>query len=393
MKYNFDKIIDRHGTASVKVDASEQFFGKPGLTPLWVADMDFEVCPEITAALRQRIDHSVYGYAFPTAGYWKSIIDWEHNVHNFDFTATEVRYVPGVVKGIALAINYLTQKGDKVVIQEPVYHPFRNVTQGNGRIVANNPLIADGGSYRMNLEQLEQIFANEKPKIMILCNPHNPVGITWDKTTLQTVARLAKKYGVTVLSDEIHGDLALFGNAHTPFATVSKEAAEVSITFGAPSKTFNIPGLVSSWCVIKNPELREGFFSWLDVNEFDSPTFFATIATETAYKCGGSWLDQLKAYIERNILETETFCAKNIPQIRSIRPQASFLVWLDCTALGLDHDQLIDLFVNKAHLALNDGAMFGVGGEGFMRLNVASPRSVIIKSLKALQEAVNTLND
>lgn len=391
MKYNFDKIIDRHGSASVKVDTLEEVFGRPDVTALWVADMDFEVCPEITAALRQRIDHRIYGYAYPSDDYWQSIIDWLRNIHSFNVARNELCYVPGVVKGIAYAVNYFTEKNDKIVIQEPVYHPFRFVIKGNGRTLINNPLVAENGFYHMNLDELEHIFATEHPKMMILCNPHNPVGITWDRNTLSRVAELAHRYGVIVVSDEIHGDLAIFGNEHIPFASVSPEAEAVAVTFGAPSKTFNIPGLVSSWCVIKNPALRKGFFTWLEANEFDATTFIATIATETAYKCGSAWLDQAKDYIEKNILAIEEFCAKNIPLIKPIRPQASFLVWLDCTALGLNHNDLVDLFVNKAHLALNDGTMFGHGGENHMRLNVASPRSVIMDALKSLQTAVADL--
>lgn len=388
MKYNFDKIIDRHGSASIKVDALDTFFGRTDLKAYWVADMDFEVCPEITSALRQRIDHKIYGYACPSEAYWQSIIDWERNMHNFSFTKNELCYVPGVVKGIALAINYFTCKSDKVVIQEPVYHPFRGVAEGNGRTVINNPLIAENGFYRMDVDGLEHIFAEERPKMMVLCNPHNPIGISWSRDVLQKVAELAYKYNVIVISDEIHGDLSIFGHEHIPFASVSDKAASVAVTFGAPSKTFNIPGLVSSWCVVKNPELRKGFFSWLEANEFSDPTFVATIATETAYKCGSEWLDQLKSYIEGNIIAVEEYCAENLRQIKPVRPEASFLVWLDCSALGLSHDELIDLFVNKAHLALNDGTMFGKGGENHMRLNVASPRSVLLKSLEALRDAV-----
>ena len=388
MKYNFDKIIDRHGSSSVKVDALDKFFGRDDLTALWVADMDFEVCPEITAALRQRIGHKIYGYACPSDDYWQSIIDWQRNMHNFAFTKDELCYVPGVVKGIAFAINHFTDKGDKVVIQEPVYHPFRAVTEGNGRIIVNNPLIADGDFYRMDIEGLERIFANEHPKMMILCNPHNPIGIAWSREVLENVAKLAKAHNVIVVSDEIHGDLGLFGHEHIPFASVSDDAAAVAVTFGAPSKTFNIPGLVSSWCVVKNPKLRSSFFSWLEANEFSDPTFVATIATETAYKCGSKWLDQAKSYIEGNILAVEEYCAKNLPMIRPVRPEASFLVWLDCSALALSHDELIHLFVDKAHLALNDGTMFGKGGENHMRLNVASPRSVLLKSLNALSAAI-----
>lgn len=387
-KYNFDQLIDRHGSGAMKVDSLNEFFGRDDLLGLWIADMDFAVSPRIREALSRRIEHPVYGYAGASQSYWDSITGWLARRHNWNVKREEITYIPGVVKGIALAINFFTQRGDKVVIQPPVYHPFRMVTEGNGRVAVNNPLIFDGNNYRMDLEGLERIFRDEHPKMMILCNPHNPVGIQWSVEVLQEVARLAKKYGVTVVSDEIHADLMLYGKPHFPFASVSPEAAEVSITLGAPSKTFNIAGLVSSWCVVKNPKLREPFFHWLMVNEFDAPTFIATIGTEAAYTQGEDWLDEMLEYIEGTIAEVEEIVAEKLPDIKVIRPEASFLVWLDCRGLCMSHDELIKLFVNKAHLALNDGAMFGAEGSGFMRLNIGSPRSVIRYSLESLADAL-----
>lgn len=392
MKYNFDKIIERHGTESIKYDGLKQLFGKEDLIPLWVADMDFEVCPEITASLQQRLNHHIYGYSCTDDSYWQSIIDWERNTHDFNFTRDELTYIPGVVKGIGFAVNYFNNKGDKIVIQEPVYHPFRNVAEGNGRIVLNNPLVKDGDFFTMDLEGLEAIFRDEHPRMMLLCNPHNPIGITWDIEILRKVGTLARHYGVVVVSDEIHADLAMFGHTHHVFASVSDDAAAVAVTLSAPSKTFNIPGIVSSWCVIKNPDLRKGFFEWLEANEFNEAPFFSTIATESAYKCGSEWLDQAKNYIENNIIAVEEYCAKHIPAIKPIRPQASFLVWLDCSALNLSHEELVDLFVNKAGLALNDGEMFGLGGNGHMRLNVGTPRKILLKALDNLKDAIVKLN-
>lgn len=392
MKYNFDKTIDRHGTACLKVDELQNRYGRPDLISLWVADMDFEVCPQITDALKQRLDHRIYGYTAPADSYWQSIIDWERNMHGLTIERNELCYVPGVVKGIALAVNYFTGHDDTIVIQEPVYHPFHLVPMGNKRPLARNLLLKQpDGSYRMDLDDLEKIYDQQKPKMLILCNPHNPGGITWDRQTLCQVAALSKKYGVIVVSDEIHGDLTLFGNEHIPFATVSDDAAEVSITLGAPSKTFNIPGLVSSWCVVKNPKLRDGFFHWMRENEFSEPTFIATIAAETAYKCGSAWLDQLKAYLEGNILTLEDYCEQKLPQIKPLRPQASFLVWLDCTALRLNQRELEDLFINRARLALNSGTIFGASGQGFMRMNIGTQRANIIQALNQLKQAIQEL--
>ena len=303
-------------------------------------------------------------------------------------THDEITYIPGVVKGIAFAINYFTDKGDKVVIQPPVYHPFKMVIEGNNRTVVNNPLIFDGDTYRMDLDGLERIFATEHPRMMILCNPHNPVGIQWSRETLQRVASLAARHGVIVVSDEIHGDLMLDGRRHYPFASVSDEAASVAVTLGAPSKTFNIAGLVSSWCVIKDEKLRKGFFSWLETNEFNAPTFTAIIGTMAAYDHCEDWLDEMLDYIADNIDETERLLKELAPEIKMVRPEASFLVWLDCRGLGLDHSGLIDMFVDKAHLALNDGAMFGAEGEGFMRMNVGCPRSMLRHAVQSLANAL-----
>ena len=390
-KYNFDKVIDRQGTGSMMTDCLTKVFGRDDLCPLWIADMDFEVCPAISEALEKRASHHIYGYSEAPESYWNSITSWIKRRHNWDVAREEITFVNGVVRGYAYALNFFTNEGDTVVIQQPVYHPFRNVAVGNHRRVVSNDLIYNGDFYEMDLAGLEHIFATENPKLMVLCNPHNPIGICWGKETLQEVARLARKYNVLVVSDEIHGDLGLFGHHHTPFASVSEDAAMVSISFGAPSKTFNIPGVTSSWCVVKNPELRTPFFKWLQVNEFNVPTWFATVATEAAYTKGEEWLEELIPYIEDNIRAVEDYCTKNLPGVRAIRPQASFLIWLDCSGLGLSHDALIDLFVNHAHLALNDGEMFGKGGEAHMRLNVANSRQMLLDALEQLKKAIETI--
>ena len=383
-KYDFDTVIDRHGSGAVKVDALDEFFGRHDLKGLWVADMDFAVSPHIREALMQRLRHPIYGYGTASPSYWQSITDWLWHRHGWQVAREELTYIPGVVKGIAYAVNFFSRPGDTIVIQPPVYHPFKIVIEGNGRIVADNPLIRRDDTYEMDLDGLERIFAERRPSMMILCNPHNPIGIQWDENTLRRVASLACRYGVTVVSDEIHGDLVLYGKPHYPFASVSDEAARVAVTLGAPSKTFNIAGLVSSWVVVKNEELRRPFFAWLAANEFDSPTFIATIATEAAYRYGEDWLDECLAYIEGSIEETAGIVTDTMPELKMYRPQASFLAWIDCRGLGLDHDSLQDLFINKAHLALTDGAMFGPEGSGFMRLNLGSPRSVIREALASL---------
>ena len=389
-KYDFDQLIDRHGSGALKVDALDEFYGRNDLLALWVADMDFAVAPRIQASLVKRMEHPIYGYAAVPQSYWNSIVDWLDRRHGWKVAREEITYVPGVVKAIGYAINYFTQPGDPILIQPPVYHPFKRLVEGNKRILVNNPLVLDdSGRYRMDFDDLEAKFRERHPKMMILCNPHNPAGIQWDKESLVRVADLAKKYGVIVVSDEIHGDLMLRGEAHIPFASVSDAAAEVAVTFGAPSKTFNIAGLVSSWCVVKNPALRDPFFEWLEVNEFNAPTFVATLGTEVAYTCGEDWLDEVLKYIEGSFDMVDEILHERLPAIKMTKSNASFLAWLDCRGLGLTHQELINLFVDKAHLALNDGAMFGEEGEGFMRLNLGSPRSVIREALATLEECIS----
>lgn len=390
-KHNFDLIIDRKGSGAVKCDGLDQLFGCNNLCPMWIADMDFPVADEIQEALIHRFKHPIYGYNIVPSEFWESICRWLKRRHNWNVSNEEITFMPGVVKAIGYVINFFTEVGDKIVIQPPVYHPFKNLTVGNKRTLVNNPLISKGDTYEMDFEGLERIFRDEKPKLMILCNPHNPVGIQWSKSTLQKVASLAKTYGVIVVSDEIHGDLMLDGRTHFPFASVSDDAAEVAITLGAPSKTFNIAGLVSSWCIIKNPAIRNPFFEWMTVNEFNEPTFVAIIGTITAYNNGESWLDDVLSYIHDNIDFVQEQLDTHLKQVKMIRPEASFMIWLDCRGLGLDHDGLVDLFVNKARLALNDGAMFGSEGDGFMRLNVGCPRSIIADALKSLAGAVKEL--
>lgn len=387
-KYNFDCIIDRSGTSAVKIEGLDRVFGRHDLTPLWIADLDFAVCPRIMEALAQRLHHPVLGYSEAGESYWQSIIDWNLRRHGFGIAREELCFVPGVVKGIAYAVNYFTGPGDAVLIQPPVYTPFRTVVEGNGRRVVENPLLFDGETYTMDLEGLARVVEAEKPRLMILCNPHNPIGIQWDKETLAAVAAICRKAGTVVVSDEIHGDLMLHGRRHIPFLSAGDDARAVGIMLGAPSKTFNIPGLVSSWMVIKNPELREPYYKWLEVNEFSAPVMISTIGAEAAYGNGEEWLDEMLRYVEDNIDFVEDYCRRNIPEVKVIRPQASFLIWLDFSKLHLCQREIMDLLLDKAHLALNDGTMFGTQGAGFARLNIGTPRAVLASALENLRAAV-----
>ena len=384
MTYNFDKIIDRTGSGDLKHEVLEERYGRSDLLPLWVADMDFETPAFITESLRQRLNHSLFGYTVVPAELWETIIQWIKDHHQWTIRKEWLTYIPGIVKGIGMAVNVFTKEDEKVIIQPPVYHPFRLTPKGNGREVVYNPLKPrEDGSYDMDFEQLAEV-TDEKCRLLILSNPHNPAGICWSAETLRRLAHFCYERNIIVISDEIHSDMALFGYRHTPFASVSEEAAQCSITFGAPSKTFNIAGIVSSYAIVPNDSIRRKFYTWLEANELNDPPLFSPIATIAAYQQGEEWRQQMLRYVEDNIRYVEDYCRTRIPLIKPVRPEASFLVWLDCRALELSHDELIDRFVNQAHLALNDGAMFGPGGEGFMRMNVGTPRSILHEALERL---------
>ena len=368
---SFDTLIDRRGSGALKTDALRERFpmyrnedGRDDLLPMWVADMDFATPDFILDAIRQRLEHPVIGYTIEPADYRPAIIDWVSSHHQWQIQPEWISYIPGVVKGIGTALNLFTNPGDSVAIMEPVYHIFRQVIEGNGRKVV-------GGK-------------EGSPAVFLLSNPHNPIGICWSREWLQELAHYCYENHILVISDEIHADLALFGHKHIPFASVSEEAAMNSITFMAPTKTFNMAGIISAYSVIPNPSIRERYYQWLDTNELSEPNIFAPIATIAAYRKGEAWRQQLIQYIEQNILFAEQYVAQHLPQVKVVRPEASFLIWLDCRALGLSHEALIDLFVNRARLALNDGEMFGHGGEGFMRMNVGCPRTVLQQALERL---------
>lgn len=387
-RHDFDKIVDRRGTGAIKTDVLKERYGRDDLIPLWVADMEFETPDFITDALKERMEHSVFGYTMLPEDYWPTVQKWVQDHHQWKVEKEWLTYIPGIVKGIGMAVNALLEKDDKVIIQPPVYHPFRLIPQGNGREVVFNPLHEnEDGTYSMDFENLEAV-CDEKCRMLILSNPHNPAGIVWPRETLERLASFCHSRGIIVISDEIHCDMALFGHKHIPFATVSEEAAQCSITFGSPSKTFNIAGIVSSYAIVPSAPLRERFYGWLEANELNAAPLFSPIATVAAFRNGEAWRRQMLEYVEGNIDFICDFCAREMPQIKPLRPQASFLVWLDCRALGLDHDGLTDLFINKARLALNDGETFNPGGQGFMRLNVATSRTVLARAMEQLKSAL-----
>lgn len=388
----YDNPPSRRGTDCVKFDNLKEVYGNENLTAAWVADMDFPVPEAVSEALKKRMEHPVFGYSRVPDSYWLSVIRWISGNYGFTPRREELSYVPGIVRGIGFAINFLTNPGDKILIMPPVYHPFRILTEGNNRVCLTAPLISDPetGRFSIDFELLKRVCDFEKPKMMIFCNPHNPGGRQWTLEEIREVARIAAENNIIVISDEIHGDLMLNGKKHICYFNAGEDAEKTGIVFGAPSKTFNIPGLISSWMCIRNPELREGFYKWMEVNEFSSPTFFSTIATEAAYNHGKEWLSKTLDYISGN-MELLKKRIDEIPGIKVTLPDASFLAWIDCRGLGLDQERLNRLFIEEVGLALNDGAMFGNEGTGFMRINLAMPRRELDRALERLKDACANL--
>ena len=388
MNYNFDEIIDRRNTGAVKVDACKRVFGTSDVIPLWVADMDFRTPDFILDAIVERVKHPVMGYTIPSEEYFSSIIDWNKAMHQWNLKREWIGFVPGVVPALAFGINAFSQANDEVIIQPPVYPPFINVPTKNDRKVIYNPLKEVNGRFEMDFEDLEQKIT-ENTKLFILCNPHNPGGRTWDKETLKTLAEICHKHNILVISDEIHSDMALPSNKHTPFATVSELAEQISITFMAPSKTFNMAGLKSSFYIIPNNKLFRTLNQFIENSNLEEGNIFAYEGAKSAYMNGKEWLAQMIDYLQGNVDFVVDYLKKNIPQIKPMIPQASFLIWLDCTDLGMETEDLQNFMVHKAGLGMNKGTTFGIGGEKHLRLNIGCPRSILAEAMDKLKKAID----
>ena len=389
MEYNFDQIIDRRGTDSVKWDGMRCHWMREDLLPMWVADMDFATPPFIMEALKKRLEHEVLGYTFACDAWADSIARWLTARHQWNIVKERLIFSPGIVRGLAYVLHCFTQVGDKVMVMPPVYHPFFLVSQRNGRKVVYVPLRLEKGQYQIDFAEME---SNIKGcRLLILSNPHNPGGRVWSPEELRQIAEICHASGTLVVSDEIHADLTLPSYKHTVFATVSEEARMNSIVFMSPSKAFNMPGLTTSYVIVENEELYGRFRTFMEASEFNEGHMFAYLSVAAAYMHGKAWLNQMLHYIEENIDFTENYLNEHIPGIRMIRPQASYLIFLDCRGLQLSTEALSNLFVNKARLALNEGTTFGKEGAGFMRMNVGCPRSVLKEALDRLRVAVAAL--
>ncbi len=385
MNYNFDEIIDRKGTDALKLEVLLPRWGREDLIPMWIADMDFRTPPFIVNAVKKRIQCEVFGYTDKPLAWYQSIINWQKRRHHLNITKEMICFVPGVVPAIVMAMEAFTNVGDNVLIQPPVYYPFEAAIRNTSRKVVTNPLLIENGQYRINFEDFEEKV--KICKLFILCNPHNPGGRVWTREELQKLADICSKYQVLMISDEIHADLTLPSHQHTSLASLSKEVAMNCVTFSSASKTFNMAGLASAYAIIPNPEVRQKFLDKTVGYMLTDGNIFAFQTTVAAYEEGEEWLSQLLQYIQGNINFLLQYVDKYLPKVKYLIPQASYLVFLDFRELGLSQEELVSFCTNKAHLALVDGSVFGKEGTGFMRINLASPRSVIEKALNQLKEA------
>jgi cystathionine beta-lyase len=389
MEYNFDEVIDRRDTDSVKWDHARDVFGRDVL-PMWVADMDFKSPKPVIDAIVKHANYGVYGYTYRPGRLNEAIADWMQRRHGWKIEKDWIFYMPGVVPSINTAVQAFTKEGDSVIIQTPVYHPFFVAVKYNGRRLLRNPLKQMDGQYLMDYEDLKDKL-DMGAKMAILCSPHNPGGRVWKAEELERFGKLCKSKDAVIVSDEIHSDIVYNGNKHIPIASISSELSERSITCIAPSKTFNIAGLSASAVIIPDETLRRRFADTFKKTGINTGNLFGIEAMEVAYTHGEEWLEKLLVYLEGNISFIDDYLKKNIPDLKLFRPQGTYLAWIDCRRLGLKQSMLEKFFVKKAGIGLTSGTDFGEEGEGFMRLNFGCPRSILEEGLNRIDKAVKSL--
>lgn len=386
-KFNFDKPVNRNNTLSTKFDGRQEYFGTSDITPLWVADMDFEVPHCVSDALKQQVDHAVFGYSFYPDSLYQSITDWFARHHQWDIPREWILMVPGVVPSLFASVLATTKENDGVIVQSPVYFPFFSAVTNNQRRLLINELVNDNGYYRIDFEGLENA-ARQGAKLLMLCTPHNPVGRVWLENELQTILDICRHYQLTILSDDIHCDLVYSESHHRILQTLA-QADDKIITAIAPSKTFNIPGLGLSALIIPDKTLKLAVKKEFDKLYISNQNPFSIIAFEAAYRGGDEWLNQLLNYLQSNRDLVIDYFQQHIPQIKVTKPEATYLMWLDCRQLQLKDSELRQFFIEDCKLGLNPGAMFGEGGSGFMRLNIGTRRDLIMESLEKIKKALS----
>ena len=383
--YNFDEIVNRENTNSVKYDGRSHFFGNENVLPLWVADMDFKTPDFITEAVQLRAQHEIYGYTFRPDSYNDAIVHWLKTRHHWEIQKEWIHFSPGVVPALALLVMSFTEPGDSVIVQPPVYFPFFSAIKDNGREMIENPLKLENGRYYMDFDDLEKKIQADT-KMLLLCNPHNPGGMAWTRDELQKIGEICLKNNIMIVSDEIHSDLTFNGHRHIPFASVSEAFAMNSVSCMAPSKTFNVAGLSTSFLIIPNKKIFDKYDHLMKGTHLYGGNLFGAVALEAAYYNGAEWVDQMMDYVQGNYYFLERFLEENIPQVVPMKPEATYLVWLDFSACGLKDSEINERLI-KAGVGLNRGIQFGRQGKGFMRLNLGCPRSVIKEALERMKGA------
>jgi cystathionine beta-lyase len=383
--YNFDELVDRTNTNSIKYDAREQFFGTGDLLPLWVADMDFKTPDFIIQALKQRLEHEVLGYTFRGDTYSEAIVNWLDQRHGWKVDKEWISFSPGVVAGLTLAIDTYSKPGDEVIVQPPVYFPFFDSVKGTGRQMVENPLKLVDGRYTFDLDDLKSKIT-PKTKMLLLCNPQNPGGMVWTKAELEALATICLENEVLIVSDEIHSDLVFNGHRHIPLPTLSEEIANNCVVCMAGSKTFNIAGLTTSFVVIPNKKLFVRYERTLKVPHLHMGNIFGSLALETAYREGGAWVDQMMDYLQESYRFLESFLKEHLPQVVPMKPEATYLIWLDFSAFNLSDEKLNDKLI-QAGVGLNRGVQFGKQGSGYMRINIGCPKATLEQALIRMKEA------
>ncbi len=387
-KYNFDEIISREETNCIKYDAREWMFNTKDVLPLWVADMDFKTPDFIVEAIKKRAEHEIYGYTFKPDSYFDAIIGWMNRRHNWNVKKEWISSSPGVVAGLTLVIETFSKPGDEVLVQPPVYFPFFDCVRGTKRKLVENPLKLANRRYTFDFEDLKSKIT-ENTKLLLFCNPQNPGGMVWKRDELEELSNICLENKIMVISDEIHSDLIFEGNKHIPFATLSHEAAKNCAVLMAPSKTFNVAGLSSSLVIIPDKTNFGRYERTLGVGHLGMGNLFGSVALEAAYSNGDEWLEQMLDYLWENYIFLENFIKEKLPKVNVMKPEATYLVWLDFTAFGMKDEKLSKFIVEKAKVGLNNGGRFGTGGDGWMRINIGCPRSVLQKGLELLAEAFN----
>ena len=388
--WNFDKPAGREGTDCIKYDRREETFGAKDVIPMWVADMDFNTPDFIVESLQKRLDHPIYGYSFRPPEYFQSMIRWIKSRHNWSVEKEWISFCPGIVPALNFCTLAFTQTGDNIIVQPPVYFPFFSAAESHGRNLIYNRLTESEGKWEMDFDSLTRGI-DSKAKMIIISNPHNPIGRVWTPDELNRLANICLKHNIVIISDEIHCDLVLPGFTHTPMASLSKEIAENTVTLIAPSKTFNIAGLSTSSVIIQNPVLRKSFNRIVENLHIGSGNIFGNMASIAAYSYGHEWLDALLDYIDNNVEFVKDYCSKMIPEIIPVQPEATYMIWLDCRKLGMTGKDLLNFFVTKAGVGMNEGSTFGPGGEGFMRMNLGATHQTVIRAMEQIEKAVASI--